>query len=704
MDSGEYQQNLDSFNAAKDQLSSIVDQVKGLTQGKQDAVDKLGTVLQSGGDIGGSIMGVLGTIEQVTRGTALEGSITSLKNQISTLKDNLADGIQKGVDSGITKATEAAKSLTGGNQQLNSMIDGAASSTRATTTQAINQAAGGDLGGLMETAKGATSSMVTTGSDAVKLVRNTVSDAASTVEQGVSKAVSAGTETMTGLGNQAAAMASTGAARASSTVTGAAKSATSMARRAARQVKQQIQETQQEVTQPVESAVGKTTPLGVEYGDEGIAAIKRLQAINMPETLGAGELDTIKRLEPELFNQPAGTQQAAGASKISATNTEPASSQPQSLPDSAPAETPSLMPELPDFEGLSDLPVSNIFGLVPKATQAVASIAPKLTTVESTLGELAGGAGRAVSEATSGLTSITRAFAGNAPSKVLGIVNKGMRGDSTLARALKLKLPGEEATAQASAPKVPEIMPEFNPEAIQEKAAQLISKPTTSFTQQLPEITMENALETKISPYIPDFYSGKNPVLSDYYASGVPKDILQAEKLTPNVSSGQFTAPQARITAPEPTGQPTIQTPSEISGTPNNPSAQAVPQVKPAGSGSVTPEPTQVSSQAPKPTVSEIEPAPAVPAAPAPTPTAPAIASTEASVGGDITKAATGELEAGADAGPEGLVVGAVLAGLTSLIGGFIKQFHQSTPTVPTFANTGASFTPEQAVAGGASF
>ncbi len=689
MDS-EYQSNLDSFNAAKDQLSSIVDQVKGLTQGKQDAVDKLGTVLQTGGDIGSSVMGVLGTIEQVTRGTALEGTITSLKNQLSTLKDNLADGIQKGVDSGITKATEAAKSLTGGNQQLNSMIDSAASSTRATTNTAINQAAGGDLGGLMETAKGATSSMVTTGSDAVKLVRNTVSDTASTVEQGVSKAIASGTETVTGLGNQAVAMASSGAARASSTVTGAAKSATSMARRGARQIKQKVQETQQEVKQTLDSGIKKTTPLGEEYGDEEIAAVKRLQAINQPESLGSGELETIKRLEPDLFNQPAGTQQAANVSKISATNTEPASSQAQSLPESAPAETQNLLPELPDFEGLADLPVSQTFGLVSKSTQAVASIAPKLTTVEETLGELAG-TSKAIGEGVSGLTQTTKAFAGTTPSKVLGIANKGMRGDSTLARALKLKLPGEEAKAQVSPPKPPEPMPEFNPQAVEEKAAQLIAKPTTSLTQPLPEISMENALESKISAYVPDYYSGKNPVLSDYYAQAVPKDILNSEKLKPNVTSSQFTAPQSRITAPEPLGNPTVQSPSQISGTPNNPVAQA----------------------APKPYVSEIEPAigpspapssSAAPAVQASAKTAAKGASTEANIGSDIAKAAPEEIEAGADAGPEGLVVGAVLAGISSLIGGFIKQFHQTTPTIPKFADTGVSFTPEQAATSGATF
>jgi hypothetical protein len=618
MDTGEYQTNLDAFNTAKDQLSGLVDQVRGLQGQKQDAVNTLGTVLQTGGNLGSGVMGVLGTIEQITKGTQLEETISSLKNQISTLKDNLADGIQKGVDSGITKATEAAKSLTGGNQQLNSMIDNAATATRTTTNTAINQASGGDLSGLMDTAKSAGASLRTTGSDTVNLVRSTATDAANTaettvrgvatnVEQGLTNAISTGSETMTGLANQTISLASNAGAKASGTVSGMVSDARQLA-------------------------------------------------------------TTIPRTAKAVVNQ---TQQSPSTAAPTQTTDAPAVA----------PEAPSL--DLPSFEGLADFPASaepiaNLFGLVPKAaistvSQTVSQTAPQIETAISGLGTTA----RAVQSGASQL-----------PSQVLGIANKGMRGDSTLARALGL--PGEKTTpTQLTTPvQKTEVMPTM--EDYQNVSG--FSDPS----------------ETILTKYLPKGDFGD--LEASFAATGIPREVLaqvreqegsvliSGKSLQPSTLND--TAPQSRITAPEPDAQPIQLQPQAATGTPNNPSASAAAQAQAQAKTQVSEIEPAIGPELPPPgTAPSTAVAPSTAAAPKPA----SIQPTTAAEGGEIAEGGTGavaggEIEAGASAGPEGLVAGAILAGLTSLIGGLINDFHKSAPSIPIFQTTGAALSPQEQV------
>lgn len=588
----DYQSNLDAFNTAKDQLSGLVDQVKGLQSTKQDAVDKLGTVLETGGNIGSGVMGVLGTLEQISKGTQLEGTISSLKTQLSTLRDGLADGIQKGVESGISKAADAAKNLTGNNEQLNSMIDNAAGAARTTTNTAISQAAGGDIGGLMDTAKTAGNTMLTTGSDTVQLVRGGVADAGkavqsgarsliSNVEQGVSNAVNTGSETMTGLANQGIAMASNMGARASSTVSGMLSEGSSLAKTIPSTARNIVSQAQSQVS----PSTGATTDAVPEFPDV----------------------------------------------------------------------------ELPSFEGLSDFPVSaapiaNLFGLVPKTT--LATLSQSAPEVESTVTNLVSGLSSASRSAVDG-TAI--------PSRVLGIINKGQRGDSTIARALGLT--GEKATpSQLTTPiQKPAVMPTM--EDYQNVSA--FSDPS----------------ETILTKYLPKGDFGD--LEASYIASGIPKEVLaQARQqegsslIGKQVQPSTFdnTVPQSRITAPEPNAQPSQPMDEPITGTSNNPSLSPSVQAQT------------------KPQVSVSEPESA-PSAPKPMDIQP----TAATEGGEVAEGATaaaagGEIEAGAAGGPEGLVAGAILAGITSLIGGLIKDFHKSAPSIPIFQTTGAAMSPQEQV------
>lgn len=588
----DYQSNLDAFNTAKDQLSGLVDQVKGLQSTKQDAVDKLGTVLETGGNIGSGVMGVLGTLEQISKGTQLEGTISSLKTQLSTLRDGLADGIQKGVESGISKAADAAKNLTGNNEQLNSMIDNAAGAARTTTNTAISQAAGGDIGGLMDTAKTAGNTMLTTGSDTLQLVRGGVADAGkavqsgarsliSNVEQGVSNAVNTGSETMTGLANQGIAMASNMGARASSTVSGMLSEGSSLAKTIPSTARNIVSQAQSQVS----PSTGATTDAVPEFPDV----------------------------------------------------------------------------ELPSFEGLSDFPVSaapiaNLFGLVPKTT--LATLSQSAPEVESTVTNLVSGLSSASRSAVDG-TAI--------PSRVLGIINKGQRGDSTIARALGLT--GEKATpSQLTTPiQKPAVMPTM--EDYQNVSA--FSDPS----------------ETILTKYLPKGDFGD--LEASYIASGIPKEVLaQARQqegsslIGKQVQPSTFdnTVPQSRITAPEPNAQPSQPMDEPITGTSNNPSLSPSVQAQT------------------KPQVSVSEPESA-PSAPKPMDIQP----TAATEGGEVAEGATaaaagGEIEAGAAGGPEGLVAGAILAGITSLIGGLIKDFHKSAPSIPIFQTTGAAMSPQEQV------
>lgn len=588
----DYQSNLDAFNTAKDQLSGLVDQVKGLQSTKQDAVDKLGTVLETGGNIGSGVMGVLGTLEQISKGTQLEGTISSLKTQLSTLRDGLADGIQKGVESGISKAADAAKNLTGNNEQLNSMIDNAAGAARTTTNTAISQAAGGDIGGLMDTAKTAGNTMLTTGSDTVQLVRGGVADAGkavqsgarsliSNVEQGVSNAVNTGSETMTGLANQGIAMASNMGARASSTVSGMLSEGSSLAKTIPSTARNIVSQAQSQVS----PSTGATTDAVPEFPDV----------------------------------------------------------------------------ELPSFEGLSDFPVSaapiaNLFGLVPKTT--LATLSQSAPEVESTVTNLVSGLSSASRSAVDG-TAI--------PSRVLGIINKGQRGDSTIARALGLT--GEKATpSQLTTPiQKPAVMPTM--EDYQNVSG--FSDPS----------------ETILTKYLPKGDFGD--LEASYIASGIPKEVLaQARQqegsslIGKQVQPSTFdnTVPQSRITAPEPNAQPSQPMDETVTGTSNNPSLSPSVQAQT------------------KPQVSVSEPESA-PSAPKPMDIQP----TAATEGGEVAEGATaaaagGEIEAGAAGGPEGLVAGAILAGITSLIGGLIKDFHKSAPSIPIFQTTGAAMSPQEQV------
>lgn len=588
----DYQSNLDAFNTAKDQLSGLVDQVKGLQSTKQDAVDKLGTVLETGGNIGSGVMGVLGTLEQISKGTQLEGTISSLKTQLSTLRDGLADGIQKGVESGISKAADAAKNLTGNNEQLNSMIDNAAGAARTTTNTAISQAAGGDIGGLMDTAKTAGNTMLTTGSDTVQLVRGGVADAGkavqsgarsliSNVEQGVSNAVNTGSETMTGLANQGIAMASNMGARASSTVSGMLSEGSSLAKTIPSTARNIVSQAQSQVS----PSTGATTDAVPEFPDV----------------------------------------------------------------------------ELPSFEGLSDFPVSaapiaNLFGLVPKTT--LATLSQSAPEVESTVTNLVSGLSSASRSAVDG-TAI--------PSRVLGIINKGQRGDSTIARALGLT--GEKATpSQLTTPiQKPAVMPTME----DYQNASGFSDPS----------------ETILTKYLPKGDFGD--LEASYIASGIPKEVLaQARQqegsslIGKQVQPSTFdnTVPQSRITAPEPNAQPSQPMDEPITGTSNNPSLSPSVQAQT------------------KPQVSVSEPESA-PSAPKPMDIQP----TAATEGGEVAEGATaaaagGEIEAGAAGGPEGLVAGAILAGITSLIGGLIKDFHKSAPSIPIFQTTGAAMSPQEQV------
>jgi hypothetical protein len=620
MDS-DYQSNLDAFNSAKDQLSGLVDQVKGLTGGTQDSVDKLGTVLQTGGNVGSGIMGVLGSIEQITRGTQLEGTISSLKNQLSSLKDNLADGIQKGVESGISKATDAAKSLTGNNAQLNSMIDSASGAARNTTNTAINQAAGGDFAGLMDTAQTAGNTMLTTGSDTVQLVRGAATDAGAAVESGarslvsnveqqITGAVSSGSETMTGLANQGIAMATNVGSRASSTLTGAAADVSALARNV-----------------PKMARATRT-------------------AIQAPETMAA---------QPTPTTAPSS---AASSTTNLATTTTP--------------ETPSL--DLPSFEGLADFPevsapISNLFGLVPRGT--LSTIQQAAPEAEATLGRLVSGLG----------TSARSVADGSAiPSRVLGLVNKGQRGDSSLARALGLT--GEKPTAPVSAQET--IAPEDT----------AIPLPTM---QDIQRSMFSDPSETLTSRYLPTGDFGD--VTARFAGTGIPEDVLAQARLSeplPAIPSSSFdsTVPQTRITAAEPTAQPVTAAPESITGTPNNPSISAAPSTAAPSTAAPTTAPSTAapSTAAPTTTPSTTATAGEVPAV------STEISSSSTAVESSAAPLAATEIEGAAIGGPEGLVAGALLAGITSLIGGLIKDFHSSAPKIPIFQTTGASLSPQEQV------
>lgn len=721
MDLGEYQQNLDAFNNAKEQLSNLVDEGRNLISGKTSIQDKIATVLQTGGDVGGQVLGGLGAIAEITKGTALEKTIGSLKDQLSSLRQNVSEGIQKGVESGINKATDAARNLAGDNPTINSMIDSASSSTRQTLNTAISQASGGDMSGALNTMSTGGSQALTTGSQAIK---SGVKQATDLVEDGTKAASDAVANTTTSV-NQTLAMAGNSGAKAVSNLTGnlsdiPVANIKNVAKTLSKKVKgpkqaaKQTKTTEESADTPTNTVPtrlpGQQTPLGKALGDEDIANLVREQVKS--GTVDADTLRVVKEVEPDLLKQAPQSSTATQPSTAALETTPP--------PPPPPAEqAPGF--ELPDLPGLSDMPrisvpelpdlpgLSDVFGLVPKTTLAeaqgaAASLVPKVGSAEATVSELGGAMGK-LSETVSAVSQTTAKGLTKAPSKVLGIVNKGQRGDSTLARAL-----GRTKTNKPAAPPSEPARPVSTEE---------IKMPTM---EDIQNIRFSDPSETVLTKYLPQGDFGD---LEAYYAAtGIPKEVLaQARAAEPGgslvqprqVMSSDFdnTIPQSRITAPEPSTQPKELPSTQTTATPNNPSIKPQTPSEPA--------PSQAVKVAPK---SEIEPAigpepapstvgatsstpavaPSQPISSLPKPTGGVAAPSTAAEGGEAVEAGETILEGGAAIGPEGLLAGAIVAGISSLIGGLIKDFEPSKPSIPTFANTGVSFSGQQQLGSGTAF
>lgn len=712
MDLGEYQSNLDAFNNAKEQLSNLVDEGRNLIGGKTSIRDKIATVLQQGGDIGGSVLGGLGTIAEISKGTALEKTISSLKDQLTTLRQNVVDGVQKGVESGIDKATTAARNIAGDNPTVNSMIDSASSATRQTLTNATNQAAGGDFTGALNTVKTGGSQALTTGTEAAQSGIKAATDAGTELVQAGTRAASDAVAGATSTVNQTIALAGNAGARATSGITGIVPSVEKLNLRgvgrtlskrtkAPKQAAKQTKQTEEPTTeQPAvqQTIPNQPTPLGKALGDEDLANIVREQV--KAGTVDSDTLNLVKQVEPDLAKQlPTPSTTTPGASAA------PAAPEPPAL-------------DLPDFPGLSDIPkvnlpdlpgLTDLFGLAPKTTiaaaeSAAANIAPKVGSAEAAVAQLGGAMGKLGSNV-SGVAKATSDALVQAPSKVLGIANKGMRGDSTIARALRINQSEKPVSVKPTEP-------------ARELPQEQMKMPTMEEYEAASKGGFADPSETILSKYLPaDRNMGSiGDLESLHIATGIPKEELAAARASegssllskrPITSSSlDNTAPQARIRAPEPSAEPEGARPQTTTATPNNPTLK--PQ-EPA-------QPTQAPKPAPK---SEIEPAESP--APSTTTTTPSTTTTTPSTttlpkpagaaaeGGQIAEeggTTLGEtaIEGGAAIGPEGLLAGALIAGVSSLIGGLIKDFEPSKPSVPTFANTGVSFANQAQISSGTAF
>jgi hypothetical protein len=724
MDLGEYENNINAFNNAKEQLSNLVDQGRELLSSKQSTLDKFATVLQTGGDVSGQVLGTLGAIGEIAKGTALEKTVSSLKDQLTTLRQSVSDGIKQGVESGIDKATNAARNLAGDNPTLNTMIDSAGSGARQTLTNAVNLASGGDMSGALNTVKNAGSEMLTTGSETVKTGilagKTAVQDLAETGTRVASQAVSGATTSV----NQTLAMAGNAGSRVAGNITGnlmdipkssVANVAKTMSKRVrgpkqtAKQTKT-TEETQTETPTNTPTAVQPTqaitqdTPLGKALGAEDLANVVREQV--RAGTVDQDTLNLVKQVEPDLAKQ---------FPSPSTTAVE------QPPPPPAAPEAPGF--ELPDLPGLSDMPkinlpelpdlpgLSDVFGLVPKTalaeTQAAAaSLVPKVGSAEATVAELGGAAGR-LGDTVSAVSQATAKALTQAPSKVLGIANKGMRGDSTIARALRMNQSEKPISVKPTEP-------------AQEVPTEQLKMPTM---EDLQNVGFSDPSEGILSKFLPAdrSMSSIGDLEAMHIATGVPKDVLAAARTADpkgslvqprKVMSSDLdnTAPQARITAPEASTAPKDLPPPQTTATPNNPSmkppSQATSQAttKPAPKSEI--EPADEPATTPKPGGASSSSSSTVPEVQAPKPT-----------GGTAPKAALGEdlgeetatagetaIEGGAALGPEGLLAGALVAGISSLIGGLIKDFEPKKAALPTFMNTGVSFAGQQQISSGTAF
>lgn len=613
MDLSEYQSNLDAFNNAREQLSNLVDQGRELIGGKQSIRDKIGTVLQQGGDISSGILGGLGTVAEISKGTALESTINSLKDQLTTLRQNVVDGVQKGVESGIDKATTAARNITGDNPTVNSILDSASSATKQTLTNATNQAAGGDFTGALNTINNSGSRALTTGSDIIQTGVKTARDAGTELVQAGTRAASDAVSSAGTTVNQTLAMAGNAGARAAANITGNLESHSLLA--------------------PTAKAISRA----------------RTTKTRLPK--------------------PTQEQQQTQAETTTTTRT-----------TIEPVSEPQI--NLPDFPGLSDF-----FSVVPKTTlaetQAAAeSLLPKFGSSSQVVSELGSQVGNLEATA-SGLGRAASQALTQAPSKVLGIVNKGQRGDSTIARALRLNQSDKPVSVKPTEPARSLPDEQMKLPTLEEYESSL-----GSFT---------DPSETILSKFIPQARSlgGIGDLESLHIATGVPKEVLAQARATEGTSlikpttikasSLDNTAPQARITAPEPSAQPELLAPIQTTATPNNPSITTQSQ-----------KPSQPSS--------EIEPA-IGPQPKPPSTTSPKSAEVaESGEAGEIAEGSEAAIEGGAALGPEGLLVGALVAGVSSLIGGLIKDFEPSKPSIPTFANTGVSFANQAQMTSGTAF
>ncbi len=671
MDFGEYQQNLDAFNSAKEQLGNLVDEGRELISGKQSVKDKIATVLQQGGDIGSSVLGGLGTIAEITKGTALEKTISSLKDQLTTLRQNVVDGVQKGVESGIDKATTAARNIAGDNTTINSMIDGASTATRQTLTTATNQAAGGDFSGALNTVQSAGSQATTTGSNIVKSGVKAATDAGTELAEAGTRAASDAVASATTTVNQTLSMAGNAGARAASSMTGnpevfklnVSNVGKSLTRRVkgTKQAKQAKQTEEPTSEQPVAQTVpNQSTPLGDAVGSEEIATIIREQV--KLGTVDSDMLNLVKQVEPDVAKQLPST-----------TPTAPSTTEPAGLE----------IPDLPDFPGLT-----NLFGLAPKSTvaaaeSAAANLAPKVGSVDASLTELGGAMGKLGNDV-SGVAKSTSDALVNAPSKVLGIGNKGMRGDSTIARALRLNQSDKPVSVKPSEPARPVSTEEMRMPTMEEYEA------ATS------RAGFSDPSETVLSKFLPADRSMDSigDLESSFIATGIPKEVLAQARASEGpsliqprtITSADMNpaAPQVRISAPEPSAQPQGAQPSQTTGTPNNPNLAPKSEIEPA----IGPEPQPSGTTAPSETITP----------------SPIVKNVGEAIEGESATLGEGAVEGGAALGPEGLLVGALVAGVSSLIGGLIKDFEPSKPSMPTFANTGVSFANQAQITSGTAF
>ena len=556
MDLGEYQSNLDAFNTARDQLSNLVDEGRELLSSKQSTLEKFGTVLQTGGDLSGTILSGLGTLAELTKGSQLEIGINSLKEQLGTLRENVTDGIQSGIESGISKATQAAKTLAGDNPSINSLIDSAGQTAQTTVKTAVQQATGGNFQSALTTLGDAGSQAVTTGSEAVQsgLVsgESVVNDLAQAGTRAASQAVQSGLSSV----NQTLAM---------------------------------------------------SRNAGATVADSLIGNIQ-----NLPTTGGVNSL------------VPSSARLSEFSNPVESLN-------------------------LPDFPGLSQA-----FNLVPKSTLAelegaAYKLGPKFGSAESTVSELTSATG-GLTQDMSAISQATSRALTQAPSKLYGIVNPGMRGDSTIARALRMQQTDKPTTVQTS--------------------DELQAKETDGFPtmEQYNEVQgFSDPSETVLSKYLP---AGNLDNLGDfemsYIASGIPSDVLRQADGGVNSSTMDTNIGQTRINSAEPSAQPE-RTGGEI---------EAATQ----------PEPSSTTISLAR------EAAPAIQA--------------EGAEGGAIGAGITGEtaIEAGSAFGPEGLLAGALFAGVSSLIGSLIKDFEPKKPAIPSFANTGVSFAGQQLMGQGTAY